>query len=185
MSLKAASFHVNGLYYLDQKAPPLSSESPFVGKVSEIWHAAFPRKTLSADLPASTQRLSLQACVCGVCVCVYLRALGWLHANLPHCFRVTAFAVFKNKAFLHKPYAQLFYVYFEAHHPIFIATILGDHRAALSPCKAVDYRQGLAGYQKTPLSFKNILQMLEDLGLDQHHVALLSLWVRRWGGKYF
>lgn len=107
-------------------------------------------------------------CVC-VCVCVQLRAWGWLHANLPHCFRVTAFPVFRNKAFLHKPLRTIILSLLGSPSSHLHCNCIGGRaRAPLSPCKAADYRQGLAGYQDTPLSFEGILQMLEHPGLHQH-----------------
>lgn len=46
------------------------------------------------------------------CVCVLLAPLGWMHANLPHCFGVSGFPALPNKAFLHKLLCvQLFYVH--------------------------------------------------------------------------
>ena len=166
-----------------RKAPALSSKSPFVGKVSEIWHAVFLRKILTVNLPASTKHPSLwtcececvcvRACVC-VCVCsweprvgcmlIYPIVSGWL-----------TFQYLGTKPFCISPHIQLFYIYFKGHHSIFIATILGDKPQLLCLIvKAADYRQGLAGYQHTPLLFEGILQMFEDPALHQH-VALLSL----------
>ena len=192
MSLKAASFHVNGLYYLDQKAPPLRRESLFVGKVSEIWHAAFPRKILSVDLPASTKHPSLQlvsecVCVC-MCVCVceraQLRAWGRLHANLPHCFRVTAFPVFRNKAFLHKPlHTIILYLLGGSSSYLHCHCIRGHARASLSPCKPTDYSQGLAGYQDPPPHLKAFYKCLRTLDCLNTWLCSASLNSERGGRK--
>jgi hypothetical protein len=89
-----------------------------------------------------------------------------------------------TKPFCISPYGQLFYVYFEGHHPIFIAAILGDCRASLSPCKACGLQHVS---QSTPLSFKGILQMFADPRLAQHvgDLVLFSLNSGIRGGKCF
>lgn len=108
------------------------------------------------------------------CVCVLLAPLGWVHANLPHCFGVSGFPALPNKAFFCISFCvQNYFAFASFHHPTSIPDIRGDGNVFVFLLHW-GLQAGFSMFGKaTPLSLNPILTNVWDHRIDQPLAVLI------------